>query len=215
MEIELKYSIPDPSVIDALWNSKVFDEIGETDVDSQVCMNAVYYDTQDGALREECAAFRIRRENDQSVATLKWNDHHSGSLFEREELNIKLADERCREPDLCIFSESAEGKRLLEKVGDRPLKEILRTEYLRRVKRIDTGTVIFEADLDVGQIVTSTGTAEICELELEHFSGSLEELKKIGEALAKRFGLQGGVDSKYSRGLKLLEGDAGKTGSCR
>lgn len=206
MEIELKYSIPDPSVIDELWNSDVFLQFGEIDIDSQIQMHAVYYDTPDGALRGERAAFRIRRENDQSVATLKWNDHQSSGLFEREELNIKLTGERCKKPDLRLFSESSEGKRLLQLVGEEPLVEILRTEYLRRIKRVDTGTVIFEADLDVGSIVTAKGTVAICELELEHFSGSLEEMKKIGSTLAKRFGLQEGVDSKFSRGLKLLDG---------
>ena len=77
---------------------------------------------------------------------------------------------------------------------------------MKRAAIVDTGTVIFEADLDVGTIVTASGNTEICELELELFSGSLDELKEIGSALAKRFGLQAGVDSKFSRGLKLLDG---------
>ena len=36
MEIELKYSIPDPSVIDDMWAEDVFQEFGEIDIDSQV-----------------------------------------------------------------------------------------------------------------------------------------------------------------------------------
>lgn len=205
MEIELKYSIPDPSVIENLWDDRIFREFGDIDIDSQVRMHAVYYDTPDGTLRGEHAAFRIRRENEQSVATLKWDDRQTGGLFEREELNIRLNGDRCRTPDLDLFSESAEGKRLRELVGEDPLEEILRTEYLRRIKRVDAGTVIFEADLDTGTIVTSRGTLEICELELEHFSGSLEEMKKIGEELVKRFGLTPGAESKFSRGLRLLD----------
>lgn len=207
MEIELKYSIPDPSVIDQMWNSEVFREFGDIDLDSQVVMNAVYYDTPGGTLRKARAAFRIRRENDQSVATLKWNDRRSKGLFEREELNIRLTGEGFGEPDLGIFSESAEGKRFVEQVGGEPLVAILRTEYIRRIMRVDTGNVIFEADLDIGSIITSAGTVPICELELEHFSGKLEEMQRIGDVLAKRFGLQAGVDSKFSRGLKLLDGE--------
>ena len=205
MEIELKYSIPDPSVIDDMWAEDVFQEFGEIDIDSQVEMRAVYYDTSEMILNREQAAFRIRMENGQPVATLKWGDSQQDGLFEREELNIKLTGERCRRPSLQLFSESATGRRLAEKIGDRPLEEVLRTEYLRKIKRVDTGRVIFEADLDEGEIITSEGTLRICELELEHFSGDIDEMIRIGKKLADRYGLQTGAESKYARGMALLE----------
>lgn len=206
MEIELKYSIPDPSVIGEMWTDEVFRGFGEIDIDSQVQMNAVYYDTSEMILNKEKAAFRIRMENSQPVATLKWGDSQQDGLFEREELNIKLTGERCRKPGLQLFAESAVGRRLAELVGDRPLVEVLRTEYLRKIKRIDTGRVIFEADLDEGEIVTPKGNLKICELELEHYSGDIEEMIRIGKKLADRFGLQTGAESKFIRGIELLEG---------
>ena len=71
--------------------------------------------------------------------------------------------------------------------------------------RIDTGTTIFEADLDVGSIITSAKNLDICELEIELYSGSRDELVSIGEDIAERFGLVPGLKSKYQRGIEAVE----------
>ena len=57
--------------------------------------------------------------------------------------------------------------------------------------RIDTGKSICEAALDTGKIITAGGNADIRELELELFSGSVEDLEEIGSDIAERFSLRG------------------------
>lgn len=84
MEVELKYGIPDPAIINSLWTEEVFSEYGSVDKNTSIPMSATYYDTEDRDLQNEKAAFRIRKEGDQPVATLKWNDSVREGVFERE-----------------------------------------------------------------------------------------------------------------------------------
>lgn len=202
MEIELKYSIPDAGIIEQMWRQEVFEKYGTVDRDTMIPMSATYYDTEEGALSAVDAAFRIRKEGGHYVATLKWNDQVQDGLFEREELNINLEEGQCRNPTIRIFSESENSRALIDLIGDRPLVPTIKTDFIRHVMRIDTGTSIFEADLDTGSITAGTESLTICELEIELYSGSRDEMAKVGQDMAERFGLVPGVQSKFQRGLE-------------
>lgn len=205
MEVELKYLIPEDINIDEMWQEAVFEKYGDVDSSSQVRMKAVYYDTEDERLAGVDAAFRIRHEGPHVVATIKWGGKQTEGLHEREELNIQLADSfDDSKPALEVFAESEKGRELIELIGDRPLQEKIQTVFLRRIMRIDTGTVICEAALDTGSIITPAGDLVIRELEIELYSGDVEEMEEIGADLASRFGLVPGVESKYGRGVELL-----------
>lgn len=205
MEIELKYLIPDKEVIDSLWQEAVFRKYGAVDSVSQIEMDAIYYDTEDRILGNEDVAFRVRKEGPRYVATLKWGGHQHEGLHEREELNIQLHDDiSVKAPTLDIFSESEKGRQVMTLVGEKPLVALIRTSFVRQTMRIDTGNTICEAALDTGSIITPAGDLEICELEIELFSGDVSEVEKIGDDLSRRFGLQAGVESKFGRGVKLL-----------
>lgn len=210
MEIEFKYAIKDPSVIEKMWSTDVFSAFGSIDERPDVRMKAVYYDTEDGILSRERAAFRIRQEGPVRVAALKWNDSHCDGLFEREEVNIVLENDDGGEPDLSVFSEIEKGRYLAELAGGRKLVEVLRTDFLRRSFRIDTGRTVFEADLDTGSIITAAGDLEICELELELFSGDIEEVERAGGKLSAEYGLTTGIESKFKRGMDLLASSGGR-----
>ena len=207
MEIEFKYLIPDDAAQEAMWTEENFSRFGELDSFEKTEMQAIYYDTEDGLLQEVEAAFHIRKEGRRYVATLKWGGKSEEALHEREELSIKL----CGEPDLVhptldIFAESEKGNELIKLVGSRQLSRIMENSFIRQTVRIDTGSTICEAALDKGETVTDAGTCKIHELELELFSGSIEDVKHIGDTLCAEFGLEPGLKSKYYRGLLLLEG---------
>lgn len=207
MEIEFKYLIPDENIIDELWQEAVFKKYGDVDSRQAVQMKAVYYDTPDGTLNSVDAAFRIRHEGPHVVATIKWGGSQTEGLHEREELNIQLPESfDDSKPTLEVFAESEKGRELMELVGDRPLQKRVETDFLRRIRRIDTGSAICEAALDTGKIKTSAGDLDIRELELELYSGDIHDIEKIGKGLASRFDLVPGVKSKYGRGLELLQG---------
>lgn len=204
MEIELKYLIEDEETQKKLWNLSVFKKYGEVELHAETNMRAVYYDTEDGLLRSVDAAFRIRKENDRYVATLKWGGMNDEALHEREELNLPLCGMSDTEkPSLKVFSESEKGRELMELTGDRDLIPVVETSFTRKIMRIDTGRAICEAALDTGKIIAGGGSADIRELELELFSGNVEEIEAIGRDLSERFSIRPGILSKYARGLEL------------
>lgn len=207
MEIEFKYLIPDESIIEKLWQDAVFKKYGDVDSRQALQMRATYYDTPDGLLSSVDAAFRIRHEGPHVVATIKWGGRQTEGLHEREELNIQLADSfDDSKPTLDVFAESEKGRELIELVGERPLVRRVETDFLRKIKRIDTGSAICEAALDIGKIKTAAGDLDIREIELELYSGDIHEIEHIGGYLSDKFGLIPGVKSKYGRGMELLNG---------
>ncbi|MBR5228765.1 MAG: CYTH domain-containing protein [Firmicutes bacterium] len=205
MEIELKYLIPDRDIIDKMWQEAVFKEYGTVDSVSQIEMDAIYYDTEDRVLGGADTAFRVRKEGQRYVATLKWGGHQHEGLHEREELNIQLPeDPAVVAPTLEVFAQHEKGRQLVSLVGEKELKALIETSFTRQIMRIDTGNTICEVALDVGDIITPAGNLDICELEIELFSGDVSDIEKIGADLEKRFGLKTGVESKFGRGIKLI-----------
>ncbi len=206
MEIELKYLIPDYDTAGKMWQQKVFERYGKIDSIKRIEMSAVYFDTADFILSDVETAFRIRKEGDKVVATVKWGGYNEECLHEREEINIPLASSYdLGRPSLHIFNESKKGQELIQLVGDRELVPIMETDFIRNTMYIDTGKAICEAAMDVGKIVTHVGNEDIIELEIELFSGDLKEIISIGKELQNEFGLIPGEISKFGRGLELLK----------
>lgn len=208
MEIELKYSIPSKEIIDEIWEDSYVAEIEEKGTRENILMKAAYFDTEDGILSENDIAFRVRMEDSKIIASLKWNDKDQSisGLHVREEINVPVKDDAIfLSPKPDIFKESAEGRDLLEVVGDSPLINILEMTFVRKSVRLDNGDCICELSLDEGNIVTDNGSKPISELEIELFSGDQKELIKIGNIIADRYNLKPEKDSKYARGLQLLK----------
>ena len=122
------------------------------------------------------------------------------------ELTLPLCEKSdAEEPSLKVFAESEKGRELIELAGERKLIPTVETSFTRRTMRIDTGKTICEAALDTGKIITSGGNADIRELELELFSGDVEDIEAIGRDLAEKFSLRPGIVSKYARGIELYQ----------
>lgn len=206
MEVEMKYGISSKEAAERIWADEDLAKLGKIDSKETVFMKAAYFDTEDYILSKNDIAFRIRMEGSRVVASLKWAGDSVGGLHTREEINVPVADEACFiNPKPCIFQESEQGKGMIELVGDRPLHSILETRFLRSRLRLDTGKSICEMAIDVGEIVTDFGTAPICELEIELFSGEQSEIERIGSLMMERYQIQPEDQSKYARGLHLLE----------
>mgnify|MGYP002710324591 CR=1 FL=1 len=126
MEIELKYLIADEDTQKRLWSESVFKKYGDVDLHAETNMRAIYYDTRDGLLRSVDAAFRIRKENDRMVATLKWGGRSEEELHEREELNLPLCNPSDAEkPTLKVFAESEKGRELIELTGENASEAVI------------------------------------------------------------------------------------------
>lgn len=202
MEIELKYTIPDEETARQIWEDALFREFEEEGTREELKIDARYFDTDSFDLARNEVAYRIRREGDRLVAALKWKGHSEDGLHVREELNVPVQDD---EPDLDVFHESSIGCEVLKFAENKELKCILQTSFLRRKFRIDTGTGLFEFSVDSGEIVTDYGVQPINEAEVELFSGETEELMELGRKLQEEYGLKEENNSKYYRGLLMIE----------
>lgn len=208
MEIELKYLLRDPEEIDRIFGDPAIQRMkDETEV---LPMHAVYFDTEDRKLARERIAFRVRKEGDRHIATLKWSQEQreAGELYRREELNVPVYDEEMiRAPRVSLFDTSPMEDRLKQLTGDAPLKPLLEMNFVRRQTRIDTGDSISELSIDRGDILAGGKTAPILELELELLSGSEDDVVNLGSRLAEKYDLVPGGKSKFERGMDLYGTD--------
>ena len=96
MEIELKYRIPDEETAERIWEDSLFSEIEEDDSREEIQMMAIYYDTDELDLARNKIAYRVRREGERLIATLKWSGKSEDGLHTREELCVPVPE---REPE--------------------------------------------------------------------------------------------------------------------
>lgn len=205
MEIEIKYSMGSKETAEKLWEDKILAKIEEDGFREKLYMKSAYFDTEDYILSKNDIAFRVRIENNRAVASLKWGGKNEGGLHKREEINVPVSDEACfLMPDPHVFQESEIGQSILKLINDKPLINLMEIGYLRSRFRVDTGKSLIEISIDEGMIVTENGSEPVSEVELELFSGDLEDLSQLGESLRERYDLQEESRSKYARGLNLL-----------
>ena len=92
MEVELKYTIRNEKIMDALWHDEFMERYMKEDSRSVEEYDGVYYDTEDFSLLKNKIAYRIRKEGAKKVACVKWAGGVDGALHERNELNVTLAE---------------------------------------------------------------------------------------------------------------------------
>lgn len=201
MEIELKYAINDKETAMRIWEDGGLKKLEEPETRETVFMRATYFDTEDYDLCENDMAYRVRREGDRLIASLKWGGKNEGALHTREEINIPVIDTH---PNPVTFEESDIGKDLIRIIGGKPLQPVIEMQFERRRFRIDTQDTISEISIDSGEIVTEKGSMPICEVEIELFSGEQEVLLDVGQQLVDKYGVVSEKRSKFYRGLVLL-----------
>ncbi len=202
MEIELKYNIPDKETAQRIWEDRLFSDMEEPETREELNIDARYFDTESFDLVRNEVAYRVRREGERLVASLKWKGHSEDGLHVREEVNVPVEDDT---PDLEVFRQSSIGSEVYKFAEGKELKCILQTSCNRRRFRIDTGEGLFEISIDNGELITDYGIQTINEAEIELFSGETEELVRIGKLFQEEYGLTEENRSKYSRGLRMIE----------
>lgn len=205
MEIELKYQIGNAEYIEKIFQDEHLLQIKDERTEEELEMHAVYFDTEDRKLYREGIAFRVRKEGNALVGTLKWNGSSEDGMHKREEINVPVDDEeKLTTPDIGIFAQSEMCEVLEKIVGERKLMPLMDIYFLRRQVRLDTGNCICELSVDKGQVVVNGKMAPICEMEIELYSGEEAEMIALGAEFAEKYQLQAEDTSKYKRGLDLM-----------
>jgi inorganic triphosphatase YgiF len=146
-------------------------------------------------------AYRVRREGDRLVASLKWGGGSEGALHKREEINIPVNDTK---PNPVIFEACDIGPDLMEIISGKELQPLVDMHIERKRFRVEIEDSLLELSVDSGEIKTVNGSVPVCEVEVELFSGPEEGMMKIGQMLMDKYGLVSEKRSKFYRGLELL-----------
>lgn len=166
---------------------------------STIRMETTYFDTPDGALAKQQVTLRLRKENDATVCTLK-TPLPDGSRGEWE----------CDAPDI------REGIDRLQTLGAPEalcqtaragLVPVCGAKFTRVAAQIPTADGMAELAIDSGLLLGGGKEIPLCEVEIEHKSGSDQATLALASHIADRFGLQPEKDSKFRRALRLAKGE--------
>ena len=202
-EIELKFRIPDEYTIqkltsDLLVRSYILDDF------SDMPMDAFYYDLSNKALSKRKWTFRMRREGENSVATLKTAaiSQTVGGLFSRDEWQCPA--ETLEEGLSGLLAVGAPAE-LAEFVKDSEFVKLCRISFNRHraVLCVRDDTRI-EMAIDSGRVEAGGKSEALLELELELLFGDVSAVLELGNYLAAQYNLQKEMISKYERALRLI-----------
>lgn len=197
-EIELKLQVTQPEawprIVEYIHNlpGRVKQE--------KIAMLARYYDTSDLRLNQSRMSYRLRRENDQLVATVKGGGSSDHGLHKRLEINRPALS---LDPDLTLFYDVPEVATLFASVPVNELQVVTETEFSRETVRVEWNQMAIEVALDQGVIRAGEASTPILEVELELISGSEDDILALGEILCSKFPLAPEPRSKFFRGLVL------------
>ncbi len=201
MEIELKYTIENKEIAAKIWEDADLRKIEEPDTRETLFMDAIYFDTKDMDLSKNDMAYRVRREGDRLVASLKWGGGSEGALHKREEINIPVNDTK---PNPVIFEACDIGCDLMNIIDGKELNPLVDMHIERKRFRVEIDDSLLEISVDEGEIKTENGSVPVCEVEVELYSGAEDGMMKIGQMLMDKYGVVSEKRSKFYRGLMLL-----------
>lgn len=189
-EFELKYG-SSPAVLAAL--------AAQYGSGREIQMETVYYDTPHRDLSQQRMTLRLRRENDETVCTLK-TPLPDGSRGEWE----------CSATDLQsgISALLALGApKMLETLAAPGLLAVCGAKFTRLAVDVPTADGMAELALDQGFLHAGSKTLPLCEVELELKSGSEAALLALADSIVRAHGLTPEPRSKFSRAVSLLQGE--------
>ncbi len=151
-------------------------------------MHTTYYDTPSRSFSRARCTFRLRRENDVCICTLK----------------LPLPDGSRAEFE-CPADTIEAGLAQLpqaQALADGPLEVVCGARFTRLA--CDVGSA--ELALDSGILLGAGKEIPLCEVEAEHKQGDPTETLALAQVIMDRYGLQPEPRSKFARAIALAEG---------
>lgn len=162
-------------------------------------METTYFDTPDGALAAQHVTLRLRKENDSCVCTMK-TPLPNGSRGEWE----------------CPANDILSGVEMLRSLGAPAalcnlakggVVAVCGAKFIRQAADIATADGMAELAVDAGILLGGGKEIPLCEVEIEHKSGSDQSTLALANVIANRFGLTQEKKSKFRRALDLAKGE--------
>jgi len=200
VEIELKFQVP-PARLAALRRALA------TRTAQSIDLQAYYQDTADGHLARARLAWRVRREGDRWVQTLKGPGDGLAHRLEHEVPCAPVADGTVPAADAALHAGTDAGRLLaMALAGGGPVNAVYGTQILRLKRVLRHGGARIELALDLGDVVAGQRRASVCELEMELLDGPLPALLSLARTWAARFGLLLDPATKSERARWLIDG---------
>ena len=164
-----------------------------------IAMETTYYDTPSGALSSRRFTLRSRLENGKQVCTVKTPgaDNTRGE-WETENDSITAAI-----PELCKLG----GPEELASLCQEGLIPICGARFTRKAGIFKLLDCTLELALDEGILFCGQKEIPLCEIEVEHKSGSREATDAFAHQIAQIYELQPENKSKFARALALSKED--------
>lgn len=163
----------------------------------RVSMETTYYDTPSGSLSARRYMLRLRLENGISVCTLKTSG--DGNL--RGEWEVTAHSITAAIPELCKLEIPGD----LADLCAEGLVPICGARFTRKAGLFTLLDCTVELALDQGVLFSGAKEIPLCEIEVEHKSGSREATDAFARQLADIYALQPEEKSKFARALALYK----------
>ena len=172
-------------------------------------LQAIYFDTDDGALCAHGLVLRLRKEGRRWVQTAKGPTAH---LLERLEHNAAVplqSGGKVPVPDLARHAGTPVGKAIGKALGRNAwdnhakLRQQYGTDIRRITRQIACGRSVVEVALDQGRVFSENHSQAICELEVELKTGSPADAVALARQWCADHGLWLSTISKAMKGQRL------------
>ena len=218
METELKFGFKEKDSLFALAKTDAFLKCCKDPDRKPVLLENSYFDTRDLIITKRTGAVRVRHysgeDTDSYEITVKYKGGTSKGLHQRYEWNADSIDGKFSiESFMSRMKDGEDPDGLLSEVfagiKDEDLSVVCFNSFYRTYYELHFGNSVIEACFDSGMIRNSDGTKtdEICELELELISGSVEDLKELSGILTENADCSPLDKTKYGRTLNMAMGD--------
>lgn len=164
-----------------------------------------YLDTKELDLHRQEISFRIRKQDDTFLVTLKEKPIKTGAIYSRFEEEEYISEKDI--PKVYDYSLDIKPVTAAKKMANgKKLFKIFTIDKKRKRVVITKKKFMIRLDMDTVQYLIDGSKKKEYELEVEAKDTPMEEVEKVEEFLRKKFGkkIKPSKRSKYERGLALM-----------
>lgn len=165
----------------------------------EIRMETTYFDTPDGALSALHMTLRLRKENAETICTLK-TPLPDGSRGEWECPAANISDGI---PSLMVLG----APKILGEITKNGVIPRCGARFTRYAAEIATNDGTAELALDNGVLLGAGKEMPLCEVEIELKSGSEAAAVALAQALTAQYALTEEPRSKFRRAMALAQGE--------
>lgn len=165
----------------------------------EISMETTYFDTPDGDLAARKITLRLRKENDETICTLK-TPLPDGSRGEWECHATDIAEGLA-----CLLQQGAPAE--IGLLAQKGLIPVCGAKFVRLAATVETADGTADLALDHGKLLGGNKEMPLCEVEVELKTGSDAAAMELADTLALRYDLQPENKSKFRRAMLLAQGE--------